>query len=939
MKRLLILLLAMTFSLMSVVGADFYSTFEFSASQETPQSVYIEGAECSDTQCSSKTQRSVEVFSGDARVCLEQGLNGDFSSTEEFNSCIEQYREVDSVVESQFAVVKYEVPSSFGYLTYFSASDDSYLPWYNKKEDFSCEGDICIENTQGNQLLIEPVSFVKKDDAIAEIGQVAIRNIENDLKPVQIEVPVEIEQTVCSAYRRSLENVWEPTIPSGYSDYNADTMVNLEITQTRNGNQLHSDQVMLPIEADNCASFAAFEWTPDSNLENESVTFSFTTQVIDNQVSNSLIDRYEVTEVVYPTNLDNTCWGRIEGYTLTNVPNQELTTSIAQITQGESLYATLDVGAFKDNAITPTDYELEIEIDGIQYYSDTFSTQSQGLDSQVINLTQYTSSFPVGEYDVVARATPQATNCNLVEPVEHNQQLNILEVEQYSLDVLVQNTESMPIEGASVQLELLEAQDDFATAPQYDSTLQTGQTGRTSFDNLMPGGYRYSISAQGYSSKQGLITVGSDSTLQVTLQQDNQAPVVDLPQEFNANVNDGIVIDLENYISDANQGFSSLQLSSNVISGTAQATISNGELIVTTQNPQNVVIEVSATDAQGLSGNDSTTIVFTTSTAPEILVFEATPDNGEAPFETTFTIEVQDLENDSLTCTVEFGDSTSITQNCVQLQSIQHTYLQPGTYRASLSVTDGNFADYQELQIVVFTRDIPEEYDKLEAGDVKLNVPMTIVPGEFDFNITIKDETLTTRELFVEPSITCGDVTSKLASGNSQLPTRIISKESRGEFSYGFTIDTQDFKNNIAKDTSCSFNAVVLDGQGTNIKKSEFVEFSYPQKEAEMLSIRGETTDIISYMDIALQSADFGYNRESFRLINNEDIGKEISLTITSASLGINKNVKVNLGPNSQRDTSISYFVGNVNSGSYPVRISINDGSEHQTRYSYIRVE
>lgn len=939
MKRLLILLLAMTFSLMSAVGADFYSTFEFSASQEIPQSVYIEGAECSDTQCSSKTQRNVEVFSGDARVCLEQGLNGNFSSVENFNSCMEQYREVGSVVTTQFAVVKYEVPSSFGYLTYFSASDDSYLPWYNKKEDFSCEGDICIENTQDNQLLIEPVSFVKKDDAIAEIGQVAIKNTQNDLKPVQIEVPVELEQTVCSAYRRTLDNVWEPTIPSGYSDYNADTMVNLEITRTSNGDQLHSDQVMLPIEADTCASFAAFEWTPSSSLENESVTFSFSTQVIDNQVSNSLIDRYEVTEVVYPTNLDNTCWARIEGYTLSNIPNQELTTSIAQITQGESLYATLDVGAFKDNAITPTNYKLEIEIDGVEYYSNTFSTQSQNLDSQVINLTQYTSSFPIGEYNVVARATPQATNCNMVEPVEHNQQLNILEVEQYTLEVLVQNANSMPIEDASVQLLLLESQDDFATAPQYDSTLQTSKSGETSFNNLIPGSYRYDISAQGYSSKEGTIMIGSDSTLQVTLQQDNQAPIVDLPQEFSANVNDGIVIDLENHISDANQGFSSLQLSSTVVSGSAQSSISNGELIINTQNPETVVVEVSATDAQGLSGTDSTRIVFTSSTAPEIVLFEATPSNGEAPFETTFTIDVQDLENDSLTCTVDFGDSSDITQDCNQIPTLEHTYLQPGTYKASLSVSDGNLVDYEELQIVVFTREIPEEYDKLEAEDVELQVPMTITPGEFNFNISIKDETLTSRELFVEPSIICGDVTSKLASGNSQLPTRIVSKESRGDFTYEFTIDTQDFKNNLPKDTTCRFNAVVFDGQGTNIKKSELVEFRYPEKEAKMLSIRGETTDIISYMDIVLKNAEFGYNRESFRLINNEDVGKEISLTITSAPLGINKNVQVNLAPNSQRDTSISYFVGNVDSGSYPVRISINDGSEHQTRYSYIRVE
>ena len=933
MKRILLLLISLVIMSVSATGAEFYSSFEITGSQGVPDDVFVSGAECGNNDCSTTTQRTIDLYSGEARTCLNQAQDDsqDMSSSE-FKDCMNQYEIQDNIVSMQnsnHVITKVEIPSSFGYLTYFSASDDSYLPYYVEQNNFDCQYDICIDEQERN------VDFEKKDGAIAEIGQVNLVNTQNDEAPVQIEVPVEIEQSVCSAYTRALDNAWEPIIPGEYSDFEADTYVNLEIKRSDNGNLLHDDRVFLPIEADQCADFAAFEWTPNANLENQSVVFDITTEVTDNQVINAQEDRAQVEETIYPDNLDNTCWTRIEEFTLTNRPNEALTSSTAQITQGEFLYATLDSGAYRDESITPMNYSLSIQQDGTTLFENNYSTPTQGLNSHTINLTQNMSNVSAGNYEISAISTPVGSNCQLQESTNHTQNLEILEPEQYDVDFIVVDENSQGVENAQVNFTLIDAQNDFAVEPTYSQSETTLVSGFAGFDDVLPGEYRYRVNHPQYAPAEDTITVGSDMEIYVNLQEENQAPVVDLPDSLNVSIQRGEVIDLTNYISDANENFSTLTINANIVSGVGTAQIIGEELLLNSSTLGNSVVEVIATDSQGVNGSDSMNITFIDNLPPQINSFNATPDNGETPFTTTFNINATDVDGDQLMCSIVFEDNITQTQECSQLDGVQYTYTQSGVYTPELEVSDGVFTTSQTTQVVAF--EDPDK-NKLEENDVKLNIDSVVEPGEFSFSVEIYNETLSRRVMEMEPTIVCDGTQNRLSGEKTMQVSPVSSSSNQDGTRYEFDLNTLDFKFNIKKDTNCEFRVKLTDKENSNIEVSESVRFSYPEKESTMQSIRGETTDILSYMNIALKETNQGYNTQTFTLINNEDEEKEISITLSSRNLGLQNGVTANLGPKDEKQVRLSYYIGNVEPGSYPVRVSINDGNEHQTRYSYINV-
>jgi len=214
--------------------------------------------------------------------------------------------------------------------------------------------------------------------------------------PIQIDVPVSIEETVCSAYRMANPNFYKPVPPVGYSDFSANTEITLKITRESDGSELYSGLKSIPIEADTCAGLAPFSWTPDASLENESVKFRAETLVIDDQVANGGTDWAEVIETIYPTNLDGACWTRAYDFTLANEPTIDIDTSLAQISEGEYLYATFMAGAWRDDAMTPMDFEARLYIDGNTLVStQTFSTVGDDLSQYSVNLSDYSLNMPV----------------------------------------------------------------------------------------------------------------------------------------------------------------------------------------------------------------------------------------------------------------------------------------------------------------------------------------------------------------------------------------------------------------------------------------------------------------------------------------------------------------------------------------------------------------
>ena len=126
-----------------------------------------------------------------------------------------------------------------------------------------------------------------------------------------------------------------------------------------------------------------------------------------------------------------------------------------------------------------------------------------------------------------------------------------------------------------------------------------------------------------------------------------------------------------------------------------------------------------------------------------------------------------------------------------------------------------------------------------------------------------------------------------------------------------------------------------------DITLTKDITFSYEEAEEKLTSIRGKGTDIADFMSSSLTTPiSTGYNALQFNLVNNEAEGKDIAITMISRDLNINHRIDVSLGPDQTRGVQIPLFISeDIKSGTYPVRIGVNDENDKQVRYTYIIVE
>lgn len=108
-------------------------------------------------------------------------------------------------------------------------------------------------------------------------------------------------------------------------------------------------------------------------------------------------------------------------------------------------------------------------------------------------------------------------------------------------------------------------------------------------------------------------------------------------------------------------------------------------------------VMLTVTDVEGLTDTDIISITVNQPNLPPLAVAEATPLNGEAPLEVTFTGSNSTDDNGVVEYAWDFGDgNTSIEANPV------HTYTIPGSYEAVLTVTDaGALSDMASISIIV----------------------------------------------------------------------------------------------------------------------------------------------------------------------------------------------------------------------------------------------
>ena len=700
MKKIINFLLVFMTLLSFAQAADLYQTYQPSFTSNTPQSIYVAGAECGDNSCTTITTNQIELYNGDEFNSCWNNYGQDGNSNN-FVSCVANAKINGNIVNlSQMSkiVIKENTNSSFGYIKQFFTSNDSYLPLYSRSSNYQCNYDICVD-TQ-----LKHLNFEKKANAIAEVGQVNIKNIDNKLLPVQITVPVSIDETVCSAFRFTDSNMYKFHAPTGYSDYSANTLVNLVLTNANTGVKYLNQSITIPIEADQCAGLAAFSWTPDSSLENVPVNFNISTDVIDNQVSSSIKDYASVQETIYPKNLSNSAWARAYDFTLSNVNSFNLNTSVAQISEGETLNALFRAGAYTGNNKTPIDFEAIVLFNNTVVYQ-TLEHSTTSLTNFSFDLSNSIKNLAAGSYEVklITKPISNVANKHNVEQIQHLQLL----VPNYShLNFFVRDTNDNKLANANINLKLLSADDYYQIAPTFNSNIQTNLNGFGVFNNLVSGNYQYTISKNNYTTVTNQIHVASNMDAYIRLPGGNTAPIVNLPASITENYKNEIKIDLTNYISDFNDAFSDLTITTKLLSGNIAVNKQGNYLILSTNQPNVGNLQVFAQDPSGEVSSGIVKIVFTDNSAPVINQFYAEPTNGEEPFNTTFHLNVTDSDNDSLTCTVDFGDNNIQNINCGQTE-IDHTYINVGSYKAIVTVNDGTNKDVKANEwVYVFNRTV-----------------------------------------------------------------------------------------------------------------------------------------------------------------------------------------------------------------------------------------
>jgi hypothetical protein len=408
--------------------------------------------------------------------------------------------------------------------------------------------------------------------------------------------------------------------------------------------------------------------------------------------------------------------------------------SLNQLTVGESLYALFKAGAWRDNSKTPMNFETLVYFNGNLVYNDMFSTVGNDLSDYSIDLTSEIMNLGPGENEVKLVTRPVGSCLNISAPVVQTQKLQLLAPEKYNLRFFVKDEDLNNVNGALINLKLISADDYYVQEPSYDENRITSD-GIALFNELIAGDYIYKITSDNFNEVSGKVTVGSNTDIYITLYKNNLPPVIDLPDNFSVYYQNPIEFNLRDYVRDYNEDFNSLQIGYKLLNGNPSIVYNNGFFNIVSLTPQEAELEITVKDSKGESSKDVVKLYFIDNKAPVINSFTATPSSGDAPLNVMFNIDVTDSDSTNLNCRIDFGDNTYIEDSCSNLDGLFHTYNNPYTYVATLTVNDGlNKPITENLNIFVYekgTNGPKIEYFYMSSSNGK------IVPTNLTFNWSV----------------------------------------------------------------------------------------------------------------------------------------------------------------------------------------------------------
>lgn len=94
--------------------------------------------------------------------------------------------------------------------------------------------------------------------------------------------------------------------------------------------------------------------------------------------------------------------------------------------------------------------------------------------------------------------------------------------------------------------------------------------------------------------------------------------------------------------------------------------------------------------------------------APALSDLVAEPAEGQAPLLVGFSWHAADIEGDTLSCTLVYGDERQRIENCGEVANTFHTFEKPGGYTVVLRVDDGQNTAARSVAVRVLEAEVEE---------------------------------------------------------------------------------------------------------------------------------------------------------------------------------------------------------------------------------------
>ena len=102
--------------------------------------------------------------------------------------------------------------------------------------------------------------------------------------------------------------------------------------------------------------------------------------------------------------------------------------------------------------------------------------------------------------------------------------------------------------------------------------------------------------------------------------------------------------------------------------------------------------------------------------APALSNFVAEPAEGRAPLLVGFSWSATDIEGDTLSCTLLYGNERQRVENCGEVTNTFHTFEEPGGYTVVLQAHDGMNRAARSVAVRVLEAEIEGSGNRVSQG-------------------------------------------------------------------------------------------------------------------------------------------------------------------------------------------------------------------------------